>query len=360
LTRITGDPIWADRYEDVVFNSLPASFDPSQRALHYVTCANCAELGLEAATRGQFDNKFPMLAYKSEMHDYRCCIHNYGMAWPGYAQDLWHATFDNGLCASMYGACDVEARVGRGTTVRIEQTTRYPFGDSVHFKVGLPAPTAFPLYLRIPRWCRSASVYLNGETLSTPASPGSYVVIERIWSDSDVVELRLPMATDVRRWRTNRNAASVYHGPVGYSLEIDADWERVGGTDDWPWLAVKPKSAWNYALVLDHRRPSAAFSTIEHRDTDPNRPFEPDNVPRELQARARRVPGWTVDKDGITGTLPQSPVASGEPDETVTLIPMGAAHLRIASFPVVGETRTRRPAPRTNPSLRITPPRADG
>jgi hypothetical protein len=44
-----------------------------------------------------------------------------------------------------------------------------------------------------------------------------------------------------------------------------------------------------------------------------------------------------VDRFGVVGTLQDSPIKSDEPTETVTLIPMGAARLRISSFPVVGE-----------------------
>lgn len=37
LTRFTGDPVWADRCEELVFNALPAAFDPEQEglSLHY-------------------------------------------------------------------------------------------------------------------------------------------------------------------------------------------------------------------------------------------------------------------------------------------------------------------------------------
>ena len=37
------------------------------------------------------------------------------------------------------------------------------------------------------------------------------------------------------------------------------------------------------------------------------------------------------------GKLQPSPVKSDQPTETVTLIPMGAARLRITAFPVIGQ-----------------------
>ena len=49
----------------------------------------------------------------------------------------------------------------------------------------------------------------------------------------------------------------------------------------------------------------------------------------------RRLPQWRMDSLGLVGKLPSSPVTSAEPSESLTLIPMGAARLRITSFPVV-------------------------
>jgi hypothetical protein len=43
---------------------------------------------------------------------------------------------------------------------------------------------------------------------------------------------------------------------------------------------------------------------------------------------------------GLVGALQDSPVRTSEPIEFVSLIPMGAARLRITSFPVVGVGRT--------------------
>jgi hypothetical protein len=52
----------------------------------------------------------------------------------------------------------------------------------------------------------------------------------------------------------------------------------------------------------------------------------------EITVRGRRVPEWTL-ADGSAGQLPQSPVISREPEEMLTLIPYGAAKLRVTAFP---------------------------
>src|SRR5213075_889769 len=109
------------------------------------------------------ENGGTMFSY-SPYEVYRCCQHNVSHGWPYYAEELWLATPDNGLCASLYSASEVSAQVGAGTKVRISEETDYPFSDSITWKVATPAAVQFPLYLRIPRWCNNASVEINGKS----------------------------------------------------------------------------------------------------------------------------------------------------------------------------------------------------
>jgi hypothetical protein len=48
--------------------------------------------------------------------------------------------------------------------------------------------------------------------------------------------------------------------------------------------------------------------------------------------RARKIAEWRAE-DGVANALPQSPVASDQAEETITLIPYAAAKLRITAFP---------------------------
>ena len=64
-----------------------------------------------------------------------------------------------------------------------------------------------------------------------------------------------------------------------------------------------------------------------------NFPFAAESVPVEIRAKGSRVPSWTVDRFGLCGVLPPFPAQTAGDVEEITLIPMGAARLRISAFP---------------------------
>ncbi|MFI5932602.1 RICIN domain-containing protein [Actinoplanes sp. NPDC051494] len=332
LARITGDPVWADRVEDLAFNSLPASLDPEQTGIHYITSANSMSLLDRTGSQGQFQNGFPMQAYMLGIDNYRCCPHNYGMGWPYYVEEMWAATPDGGLVANLHGPARVTAAVSGGTRVTVAADTTYPFADSITYAVTTPAPVAFPLYLRIPGWCEAPTATVNGSVV--PIAPGpSYAKISRTWSKGDRVVLRLPMRARATAWSGNHGAVSVNFGALTFSLAISENWSRTGGTDEWPTREVRPGSAWNYGL--DNGTSFAVTTGLG----DAADPFTPATAPIRITTPARRIPAWSADSDQIVTPLQDSPTPSAEPVETVTLIPMGAARLRISAFPVIGAGR---------------------
>jgi hypothetical protein len=335
LLKITGDPRWIDRCEDIAFNSFPAAMTPELKALHYITSANAVQLDRQNKSPG-IQNSGTMISY-SPFEVYRCCQHNVSHGWPYYAEELWLATPDNGLCASLYAASEVSAKVGGGTTVKITETTDYPFSETINFKLSLPTTVKFPLYLRVPRWCDAASVKINGQATGVKSKPLALLALNREWQDGDTVSLQLPMQLTVRTWDKNQNAVSVNHGPLSYSLAIKERWAKYGTRDaNWPEWEVLPDSAWNYGLVLDRAALEKSFTVVRKPGPLPAQPFTPDTVPIFLKGKARKIPNWQMDRLSLVAKLQPSPVRSDEPVEDITLIPMGAARLRIAMFPVIG------------------------
>ncbi|MDQ7903963.1 RICIN domain-containing protein [Phytohabitans sp. ZYX-F-186] len=336
LTRITGDPVWGDRTEELAFNSLPAALDPSGRAVHYVTSANSVDLDNAAKTQGQYSNAFAMQSYRAGVDQYRCCPHNYGMGWPYYVEEMWLSTPDGGLCAALLGPSTVTARVGTGVPVTVTEETGYPFTDTVTFRLRTPSAVGFPFSARIPGWCLDPELRINGAVVA--AGPGPrYVTVHRTWQDGDTITLRLPMRPVVRTWPRQHNAVSVHYGALAFSLRIGEEWVRTGGTDQFPEYDVHAGSPWNYGLV-----PGVPIAvTTGGSLTDP---FTVANAPVLLTASGQRIAAWQADQQRVAAPLQDGPVASTAPVEQVTLVPMGAARLRVTSFPQTGGTRAwRRP-----------------
>ncbi|MEV6795659.1 RICIN domain-containing protein [Streptomyces sp. NPDC051320] len=327
LTRITGDPVWADRCEELAFNMLPAALDPEGKSLHYITSANSIDLDNKPKTQGQFQNGFAMQSLQPGVDQYRCCPHNYGMGWPYFNEELWLATPGKGLAAAMYAPCTVRTEVAHGTTVTLTEETGYPFTDSVTFTLSTPKPVRFPLQLRVPGWCRGPELRVNGRRMAAQDGP-AWATVERTWHDGDVVTLRLPQQSSVRHWPDNHDAVSVQHGPLTYSLEIGEKYERYAGDDTFPHDEVHATSAWNYGL---DPAPALAFSRADEPIAD--NPFTHGTTPVRITARARRIDEWIADDEHVVAPLQNGPARSDAPVETVTLVPMGAARLRITSFP---------------------------
>ncbi|MBN2513460.1 MAG: glycoside hydrolase family 127 protein [Sedimentisphaerales bacterium] len=336
LLRATGAAVWADRCEDVMFNSLPAAMTADFKALRYLTSPNMAVSDSKDKKPG-IQNGGPM--FHMNPHSHRCCQHNAGHGWPYYVQNLWQATAGDGLAAVMYAPCTVTAKAGKGVSVTIREQTKYPFEETVEFIVEPEVPVTFPLYLRIPGWCKAPTAAINGKAQAIEGRGQAFVQIEREWKAGDKVSLTLPMETSLRIWKDNKNSVSVDRGPLTYSLQIQEHYKRNGGTDIWPAWDILPQSAWNYGLVLTTDNPARGFEVVKGTWPADDQPFKWDAAPITLKAKARKIPAWTLDEKGLLNVLPPSPVMTDQPEETVTLIPMGAARLRISSFPTIASEK---------------------
>src|SRR5258708_8942870 len=140
-----------------------------------------------------------MFSY-SPLEVYRCCQHNVSHGWPYYAEELWLATPDLGLCASLFAASEVTAKVAGGVEVRLTEDTDYPSSERVTVRVSCGKAAQFPLYFRIPSWCSTPTVVVNGEEVKFKSKPRAYLVLSRVWKDQDTIVLRLPIQVSVRRW----------------------------------------------------------------------------------------------------------------------------------------------------------------
>lgn len=344
MLRMTGDPFWAEHCEDVAFNTYPAATMPDFKALRYITCPNHVISDSKNHHPG-IDNSGPFLAMNP--FSSRCCQHNHAQGWPYYTEHLVLATPDNGAALALYASCKATMKVGDGQQIAIHEETNYPFDEVIRLTIQTDKEVEFPLYLRIPTWANQAQIHINGQKVTTPVTSGQYACIRRTWKNDDKVELTLPMQLSLRTWQVNKNSVSVNYGPLTMSLKIqekyvksdsketaigDSQWQKDADASQWPTYEIYPDSPWNYSLVLNKDNALKDFKVIKKQWPADNFPFTQESVPLEIKTVGRQIPSWKVDQYGLCHELPEADAPKREKEE-ITLIPMGAARLRISAFP---------------------------
>jgi hypothetical protein len=248
--------------------------------------------------------------------------------WPKFAAHLWMSDGEGGLAAVSYAPCRVKAKVGAasGTEATIEVGGGYPFREAVCMKLGLKCPDRFAVRLRIPAWCASPELTVNGETVELVVAKG-FGVIEREWTDGDTIELRLPM--DVRPIHRNLQAVSVERGPLVYVLPIGENWMLHMKRELFSDWELYPSTPWRYGLI------DGAGFAVETGDIV-EQPFLAAQSPVRLRTRGSLVRNWRMEGNNAD-VPPLNPDTEGQSEEELVLVPYGSAKLRIGEFPHIGK-----------------------
>lgn len=112
-----------------------------------------------------------------------------------------------------------EARFG---ALALKIAGNYPWDEQVTISITHADPVARTLALRLPEWCDTPQILLNGETATGERIKG-YLHLHRVWQKDDVITLLLPM--HIKRIYANprvRHAAgkvAIQRGPLVYCLE---------------------------------------------------------------------------------------------------------------------------------------------
>jgi hypothetical protein len=77
--------------------------------------------------------------------------------------------------------------------------------------------------VRIPEWCRGATLKVNGEVMSNPERVRGYARLQRTWKQGDMVELMMPMPVETVKAHplveADTGKIALMRGPLVYCLE---------------------------------------------------------------------------------------------------------------------------------------------
>jgi len=336
MIAISGNTSMMDHLEKIAYNALPTQVTDDFYSRQYFQQANQVMLTRHRHNFYEEDHHGGTDLCYGLLTGYPCCTCNLHQGWPKLVSHLWYATNGGGLAALVYAPCNITARVSGDVEINIREETHYPFEDKIRFHISTLNEVSFPFHLRIPGWCESPRLRINGNEIAFNVSEGM-VILDRVWRDGDRVELELPMKVKLNRWV--ENSVSVERGPLLYALKIREDWTWVENSDKYgDFSEVRPLDPWNYGLleaaILD---PDQGFELIRKAKVSGYYPWTLITAPVALLTKGKRIPDWKLSRE-MAGPLPHSlPLKhlQGEEPEVIMLIPYGCTTLRITEFPVV-------------------------
>lgn len=336
MYEISGNGNWGDRIEQVFFNAGPVPVARDFKTMSYYQSLNKIQDIIPADNPNNPGSGESSYVFKPLGHEVLCCVGNLNRVIPNYIMHMWMATLDNGIAATLYGSSEVHITVGKNTPVKITSETNYPFDENIKLIIVPERKVTFPLYLRIPGWCKNPFVSVNQKKMNVQINENGFMIINQEWKKGDKIDIKFPMNVKIisgnetpypqtNYFKNNRDIAvltdinnpyeSIFYGPLLFALpikNIDANTQL-------------PNQKWNFALNVDKR----------NKDIEIIR----DNMPTQWRWQLDspinlRVPGkifdWTPTE---LQPLPKENISGGK-DTLINLIPYGCTKFRISMFPI--------------------------
>jgi DUF1680 family protein len=155
-------------------------------------------------------------------HRCPCCPPNIGRMVASIGS-YFYGQSNDAIAVHLYGDSTGRFEIAGGK-VTLTQESRYPWNGAVAIGIETDRPARFKLHLRIPGWCKQASLAVNGETIDlAKVTTDGYATLNREWKSGDTIKLDLDM--DTRRIYANPNVqhdlgrVALMRGPVLYCVE---------------------------------------------------------------------------------------------------------------------------------------------
>ncbi len=236
MFRLHGDSKYIDVLERVIYNGFLSGVSLDGDQFFYPNPLACdGETKFNQGTLG-----------RSPWFSCSCCPVNISRFVPSLTEYIYAVEGDS-VFINLYVASQASLRTAVAD-VELVQKTAYPQDGNVEVELRLKKPSQFAVKLRIPGWAQGRPVpgglyeYLakpeirfhidvNG-TDETPRIEKGYAVLDREWTDGDVINLKFPMpirrVISRDRVTANRGRVALERGPLVYCAEAVDNAGAVG------------------------------------------------------------------------------------------------------------------------------------
>jgi len=207
---------WNDRLNNLWEKS--KYVDVIERAMY-----NCALAGV-SLSGDKFFYVNPLSSngehHRQEWFDCSCCPTQISRFLPSIGGYIYRYNQDT-LFVNLFVESSVEVDFD-GKPLNVNQKTNYPWDGAVEVKFD-KIPAGFKsVALRVPEWCKSFSLKVNGKIAETTLENG-YAIIKANWKDGDTVSYIMDMPVEKMhadlRIKANEGLIAIQRGPLVYCAE---------------------------------------------------------------------------------------------------------------------------------------------
>lgn len=217
LFRIEPRAEYADFYERAMFNHILSTQHPEHGGYVYFTPARPRHYRV----------------YSAPGMGMWCCVGS-GMENHGKYNEFIYTKDGNKLYVNLFVASEL---YWREKDFVIRQETSFPYKASTKFTV-TNGKGRIALHLRCPSWCTNPVVRVNGEVVPVIVNPGSYLVLDTKWKKGDVIEMFLPMHTEVETVPNVKDYVAFVHGPILLGMKTGTEDMKNLVADDGRWSHI--------------------------------------------------------------------------------------------------------------------------
>ncbi|MFD0836720.1 beta-L-arabinofuranosidase domain-containing protein [Mariniflexile aquimaris] len=159
--------------------------------------------------------------YSQPETSFWCCVGS-GMENHTKYNELIYAKTDDALYVNLFVPSTVK---WKEKSAILTQQTNFPEDPKTVLIWTGQRKTKTTIMLRYPSWVKKGTlkVSINGESQEINAKPGTYIVLNRKWTNGDRIEMQLPMQLSLEEIQDNSGYVSVKYGPIVLAAKTGTD-----------------------------------------------------------------------------------------------------------------------------------------